>query len=127
MTPMRAGPLLAALLGAAALAGCGGDDPPASAGEGLYEQYACSSCHSLDGSRKTGPTFKGLAGSTVTLEGGEQVRATREYLTRSITEPDAQIVEGTAPGLMTASLRGFGLGDKPDEVRQLVDFIESVR
>jgi hypothetical protein len=130
---MRARHLLAAVLCALAAAGCGGSDSDsgsggaASSGEDLYREYACAGCHSLDGDDGTGPTFKGLAGSTVTLEGGETVKATREYLRRAIVEPDAEIVEGYSGGLMPATTDGFDLESKPGEVDRLVDFIESVK
>jgi cytochrome c oxidase subunit II len=130
---MRARHVLAAALCTLAAAGCGGSDDgsgsggSASSGEELYRQYACAGCHSLDGDDGTGPSFKGLAGSTVTLEGGETVKATREYLRESIVEPDAQIVEGYSGGLMPATTDSFDLESKPGEVDRLVDFIESVK
>ena len=112
-------------------AACGGSDGGSGAqggpGEQVYRQYACSSCHSLDGSEGTGPTFKGLAGSTVTLKGGKTVKATPEYLERAIVDPDAEVVEGYAAGLMTASIDGFALEDKPEDVRKLVEFIQGAK
>jgi cytochrome c oxidase subunit 2 len=113
-----------------AAAACGGsDDGSASGGPGeqLYRQYACASCHSLDGSEGTGPTFKGLAGSTVTLDDGKQVKATPAYLERAITDPDAEVTEGFNAGLMTASIDGFDLQDKPEDVQELVEYIQGVK
>jgi cytochrome c1 len=122
---------LCALPLAAAACGGGGSDggggASAGSGEELYRQYACASCHSLDGSEGTGPTFKGLAGSTVTLDGGKQVKADAAYLERAITDPDADVTEGYNSGLMKASTDGFDLGDKPEDVRKLVEFIQSVK
>ena len=122
---------LCALPLAAAACGGGGSDggggASAGSGEELYRQYACASCHSLDGSEGTGPSFKGLAGSTVTLKGGKTVKATPEYLERAIVDPDAEVVEGYAPGLMTSSIDGFDLQDKPEDVRELVKFIQGVK
>jgi cytochrome c551/c552 len=111
---------------------CGGSDGGSAAsaegpGEQVYRQYACASCHSLDGSEGTGPTFKGLAGSTVTLKGGKTTKATPEYLERAIVDPDAELVEGYAPGLMTASIDSFDLEDKPEDVRELVEFIQAAK
>lgn len=124
--PLR--PLLIAALCALAAAGCGSDSGSSSApGEDAYRQFACASCHSLDGSEGTGPTFKGLAGSTVTLEGGKRVKATREYLRRAIVDPDAEVVEGYSGGLMKASTAGFDLESKPEDVERLVAFIEGVK
>ena len=121
-------PVLAALAAVAlAAAGCGGGDSADTPGEGAYRQYACSSCHSLDGGDGTGPTFKGLAGSTVTLTDGSQVQADAGYLERAIVDADAQVVKGYGAGLMTASIDGFDLEQKPEDVRRLVRFIEGVK
>jgi cytochrome c oxidase subunit 2 len=125
-------PILAALCTAALVAaGCGGGGgdgggSAASTGEELYRQNACASCHSLDGSEGTGPTFKGLAGRTVTLTDGTRVQADAAYLERAIVDPDAQVVEGYNPGLMTASIAAFELEERPEDVRKLVEFIQGV-
>jgi cytochrome c551/c552 len=109
-------------------AACGGGDDGGNAGTGedLYRQYACASCHSLDGDEGTGPTFKGLAGSTVKLEGGKEVTADTAYLEKAITDPDADVTEGYNAGLMKASIDGFDLGSKPEDVQELVEFIQGV-
>ena len=125
--------LLAVALCALPLAavGCGGgSDGGGSAsgggsGEDLYREYACASCHSLDGSDGTGPTFKGLADSKVKLEGGKTATADAAYLERAITDPDADVAEGYNAGLMKASIDGFDLGSKPEDVQKLVEFIQA--
>jgi cytochrome c oxidase subunit 2 len=124
--------LLCALpLALAACGGGGGDGggrPAADAtGEELYRAYSCSSCHSLEGGNGTGPSFKGIAGTTVQLEDGGSARRDRAYLERAIVEPDAQIVEGYNGGLMTASISGFDLPNRPEDVRKLVEFIQGVK
>lgn len=94
-------------------------------GKLLYEEDACSGCHSLDGTTGAGPTWKGLAGSKVTLANGQTVTADAGYLTRSIVDPNAQIVKGFHGGIMPPAILGFGLASKPADVRALVAFIES--
>ena len=86
--------LCALPLAAAACGGGSGQRASDSPGEKLYHQYSCASCHSLNGNEGTGPTFKGLAGSTVMLADGKQVQATPAYLERSITDPDADVTKG---------------------------------
>ena len=54
----------------------------------------CSSCHSTDGARSEGPTWEGLAGSTVTLADGTTVTADEDYLRRAILDPQAEVVAG---------------------------------
>ena len=115
-----------------AVAACGGSDGGSSAnsgapGEQQYRQYACAGCHSLDGRDGTGPSFKGLAGSTVTLEDGKKVTADSAYLEKAIVDPDADVTKGYNAGLMKASIDGFDLANRPEDVAKLVEFIESVK
>ena len=49
-------------------------------GKALYAADGCAACHSLTGSPGAGPSFKGLAGSTVSLAGGRTVTAGDTYL-----------------------------------------------
>lgn len=131
MPPRGLLPLVLAAV-ALAVAGCGGGDSGGGGGgdapgADLYRQYACAGCHSVSGSDGTGPTFQGLAGSTVTLTDGTQVQADAAYLERAIVDADAQVVEGYNPGLMTASIAGFDLERKPEDVRRLVEFIQGVK
>lgn len=42
-------------------------------GKRLHADAGCSACHSLDGSPGAGPTFRGLAGSSVELADGTTV------------------------------------------------------
>jgi len=69
-------------------------------GAALLEQYGCTGCHSVDGTKKIGPTLKGLYGSKVEVtRGGKEmtVVADEAYLKESIVAPGAAIVEGYPP------------------------------
>ena len=66
----------------------------ATQGKALYTSLGCVGCHSLDGSKGTGPTFKGLAGSQVQLTNGQSVVADPAYLEKSIENADAEDVPG---------------------------------
>lgn len=94
-------------------------------GRKLYTGYGCVACHTLDGSASAGPTFKGLAGSTVTLTTGQTVTADDRYLDESIRNPDAQISKGYRAGVMPAAIAGFDLAAKPQAVAALVAFIKA--
>jgi len=75
--------------------------PPAQAtGTALLAAKGCTSCHSLDGSRLVGPSFKALAGrkETVTSSGvDKEITVDEAYVRRSILEPKAEIVKGYDP------------------------------
>ncbi len=69
----------------------------------VMKQNACFTCHSQDGSKLIGPSFKGVFGRTQIVEtNGEQreIIVDDEYIAKSIYEPNADIVQGYMRGLM---------------------------
>ncbi|NBB87436.1 MAG: cytochrome c oxidase subunit II [Bacteroidetes bacterium] len=96
----------------------GEDLPLPELGERLYTQQSCNQCHSLDGSRKVGPSFQGLYDNERPLASGETVVADDNYLRESIIEPNAKIAEGY-PAAMPSYAR---LSER--EVNALVAFIK---
>jgi cytochrome c oxidase subunit 2 len=71
------------------------DIPLPKLGEQLYTQQGCQSCHSLDGSRKVGPSFQGLYGKTNhMMADGSSMTVDENYLRESILQPEANIVQG---------------------------------
>jgi len=105
---------------AEALANAG--KPDATRGEKLYQESGCKACHSLDGSKGVGPTWKGVAGSERKLADGSTVAGDQAYLTESIKLPGAKTVEGYPANAMP----NFGyLTDA--QVADLVAFIETLK
>jgi cytochrome c oxidase subunit II len=94
-------------------------------GKSLYTADGCSACNSLNGGAGVGPSFKGLAGSTVIVTNGQTVTADDAYLEHSIADPDSQIVKGYRAGVMSAAVAGYNLTGKPADIRALVAFIKS--
>lgn len=121
----RIGPVAAGLAALLMITACSSDDAgkeltgAAATGEALAESYSCSSCHSTDGTKSTGPTWKDLWGSEVALTDGDTVPADAAYIRRSITDPAAQVVEGFNP-----TMPAFDLDD--DELDALTAYIESL-
>jgi cytochrome c2 len=99
----------------------------ATRGEQLFTADGCSGCHSLDGTAGAGPTVKGLAGTRVELTDGRTTTADDSYLTKAITDPDAEIVKGYQKGVMPAAVSSLDLREKPQDVAALVDFIKAQR
>lgn len=67
-----------------------------SAGKELLKKHGCIACHSTDGSKIIGPSFKGIFNSErFVLEDGERkkVKADAEYIINSVLKPKSQIVE----------------------------------
>ncbi|ORJ59845.1 cytochrome c oxidase subunit II [Geothermobacter hydrogeniphilus] len=89
-------------------------------GAGLARRQGCLGCHSLDGSRKVGPSFKGLFGRERRLEGGRTLIADEAYLTRAIRKPTADVVEGYPPVMPPyPQLR-------PEEVEAILEWLEGL-
>jgi cytochrome c oxidase subunit 2 len=137
------------LIGAALVAACGGGgsssstpapkpkakstatSAPATAGgaaaqgKALYASKGCQGCHSIDGSPRTGPTWKGLAGSSVKLTNGRTVKAGDAYLMTSIEDPDKQIVSGYQRGVMSSTIPKGSISTA--DAKALVAYIDSLR
>lgn len=131
--------LLVVVAAAALLAACGGSGSStrdagkpggtslAARGRQLYASQGCEDCHTLNGGPDTGPSWKGLYGSSVHLTSGRTVIATAAYLTKHIVDPDAMTVNGYLGDVMAEAIQGDQLASKPADVRALVAFIKSLK
>jgi cytochrome c oxidase subunit 2 len=91
-------------------------------GKRVYSTRGCDACHSLDGTVKVGPSFKGLWGKTETLSDGSSVTVDENYFKQSLMEPNSQIVQG-----FPAQMPSFaGLVDAEQE-RALIDYLKSLK
>lgn len=107
----------------------GGDEdggipvPLADKGKKLYEQRGCVACHSIDGTNKVGPTWKGLYGSARKFTDGSALAAADEnYIRESILVPNAKVVAGYA-GVMP-SYQGQ-LNDK--QLESIIEYIKTLK
>lgn len=78
---------------------------PVAEGKRLMEKNGCIVCHSSDGTKIIGPSYKGVYGHKITVitDGKErEVIADDEYIKRSIYEPEADIVKGFVKGQMVS-------------------------
>jgi len=91
-------------------------------GEKLYKSKACYTCHTVDGTGSTGPTFKGVFGHEVFLSDGSQVMVDENYIRESILNPRAKVVAGFNPVMPTYQGR-----IKDREIDALIAYIKSLR
>ena len=85
----------------------------------------CGNCHSLDdGQEATAPSLYRLLGSTVTLADGTTVEADGAYIRRSITDPEAQVVDGGWPTSMPTDYSELFTDEK---LEALALYVESLR
>jgi cytochrome c oxidase subunit II len=85
---------------AAWLSGSGAQGDPAVAGEKLFVERACSTCHVADGTGR-GPSLNALYGAKTLLADGSSVTADEAYIRESILQPNAKIVARYAPAMPT--------------------------
>jgi cytochrome c oxidase subunit 2 len=91
----------------------------ASAGERLFVDLACNTCHRPD-SQGRGPVLDGLIGRTVTLQSGESIVADEAYVRESILNPSAKITSGYQPIMPTFQ----GLVTE-EQVLQIIEYLKS--
>lgn len=104
-------------------AGGGGKDlPPAELGKKLFVSRTCSTCHSLDGTRITGPTLKGVFGRTEPLEGGTSVMVDENYVRESVLDPGTKVVLGYPASMPT--FRGLL---KDNEIDAIIAYLKTVK
>jgi cytochrome c oxidase subunit II len=87
-------------------------------GESVYHKKGCEGCHTLDGSVRLGPSWKGVYGTDVKLADGSTVKMDDAYIRSSILSPQGQSRPGFPP-----SMPVIPLSDK--EIEGVVEFIKA--
>jgi cytochrome c oxidase subunit 2 len=103
------------------LSGGAAEGSLASAGEKLFADLACNTCHRPD-SQGRGPVLDGLFGKTVTMQNGENVVFDEAYIRESILNPTAKVVAGFQPIMPTFQ----GLVSE-EQLLQLIEYVKSLR
>ena len=87
-------------------------------GSELYQTMGCSGCHSVDGTKGVGPTWKNLAGYPQKLKDGKVAIASYQFLRMMILDPGKIDLAGYPQGVMPASYRTALAGPRhPHETR----------
>jgi len=97
---------------------------PVALGGMLYEQHGCKTCHSTDGSRLIGPTWKGLFGSKRTFVDGSSTTADENYIKNSIQDPAGQVVDSFGPNSAMPTYQGK-LNDK--QLTGIIEYIKTLK
>jgi cytochrome c oxidase subunit 2 len=94
--------------------------PLAELGKLLYSTVGCATCHSLDGTRGQGPSWKGIFGQEHQMTDGRKMKVDENYIRNSILQPQAMIVQGFE-GIMP-TYQGL-LRDR--QISALIEFIKA--
>jgi len=103
------------------LSGGGPEGSLASAGEKLFADLACNTCHRPDAQGR-GPVLQGLFGKTVTLQSGETAVVDEAYVRESILLPSAKIAAGYQPIMPTFQ----GLVTE-EQLLELIEYVKSLK
>lgn len=101
-------------------------DSPTVSGRRIMQNIGCFACHSVDGSRLVGPSFKGVWGSTKVVKTGREDReiiVDEEYILNSIYDPNADVADGFNKGLML-SYEGQ-LTD--DDISLIIEYLKTIK
>jgi cytochrome c oxidase subunit 2 len=97
-------------------------DNMAAWGKIQWERKGCNSCHTLDGNKSKGPSWKGIWGKMEKMNNGTVVLVDEAYIKESENMPQAKIVDGFQPIMPTFQ----GL-IKPHEFEGIVALIKSLQ
>jgi cytochrome c oxidase subunit 2 len=92
----------------------------------LVRNTGCIACHSLDGTKLVGPSFKGLyEKERLVISGKNQIKvmADENYIRNSILDPDAQVVVGFNKGLMKSYKEIL----KDEDIKTIIDYIKTLK
>jgi cytochrome c oxidase subunit 2 len=91
----------------------------------LLRNTGCIACHSLDGTKLVGPSFKGLYGSErIVAKGNVQVtvKADEAYINNSINDPDSEVVTGFPKGIMKSYKEIL----KDEDIKIITDYFKTL-
>ena len=90
-------------------------------GAALARGKGCLACHTTDGARLVGPSWKGVFGKQEAVVGSErEVSVDEGYIARSIRDPQADVVKGFPPAMPPQRAT-------EQDVRDLTAYIRSLR
>jgi cytochrome c oxidase subunit 2 len=99
---------------------------PGATGKRIMQNIGCFACHTLDGTKLVGPSFKGVWGaehSVVTGKETRKVTVDEEYVKRSIYDPNADVVEGFMKGLMVSYQGQLS----EDDIANIIEYLKTVK
>lgn len=88
-------------------------------GRALADAKGCVACHTVDGSARVGPSWKGLYGKTENMRDGSTALVDEAYLRSFIRDPQARGVKGFPPVMPKVEL-------SDEELAALVAYIQSL-
>jgi len=101
-------------------------ESPTANGKRIMKNIGCFACHSVDGSKLVGPSFKGIYGHTATVVTGgneREITVDDEYIKKSIYDPNADVVKGFNKGLMLSYTGQLS----EEDVKQITEYLKTLK
>lgn len=101
-------------------------DAPGATGKRIMQNIGCFACHTVDGTKLVGPSFKGIWGEEQTVVTGgatRKIKVDEEYIKRSIYDPNADVVEGFTKGLMVSYQSQLS----DDDIANIIEYLKTVK
>lgn len=101
-------------------------EAPGVVGKKIMQNIGCFACHTLDGTKLVGPSFKGVWGHEATVITGGQKRTVsvdEEYIKKSIYDPNADVVDGYMKGLMVSYQGQL----KDEDITEIIEYLKTVK
>ncbi len=92
----------------------------------ILQNNGCIACHSIDGSKVVGPSFKGVYGTMRKINSNgaiKEVKVDDNYIKTSIIDPNSEIVDGYPAGLMK-SYKGI---IKDSDIQQITEYLKGLK
>lgn len=108
------------------LAAVATDESPGATGKKIMQNIGCFACHTIDGTKLVGPSFKGIWGEEQTVVTGKETRKVlvdEEYIKKSIYDPNADVVEGYMKGLMVSYNGQLSESD----IASIIEYLKTVK
>jgi cytochrome c oxidase subunit 2 len=87
-----------------------------------YERNGCSTCHTVDGSKSKGPSWKGIWHKMEKLNNGTTVLVDEAYVRESMLYPQAKVVDGFEP-----IMPSFNNLLRDNQIKGLIAYIQSLQ
>jgi cytochrome c oxidase subunit 2 len=98
---------------------------PGSEGLAIMKARGCNACHSSDGTKIVGPSYRGIFGEQqVVIRDGKEITVTvdEEYIKNAIFDPNAEIVKGYPKGLMQSYKGSISDAD----IEKIIEYIKTL-
>lgn len=98
------------------------DIPLPELGKLMYQKQGCATCHTVNGSRLVGPSWKGMFGRTEHFTDGTTTKVDENYIRESVLNPQAKVVDTFPPSMPTYKGK---LSDR--QLSGIIEYIKSLQ